>query len=189
MQLAVRRCKLPYILVEKPPPPLSSKWPQPSLDCGPNSSARWQLLTEVQNIRAELAQQALSKCPDTKVVLSGYSQGGQLVHNAAKLLPAKTAEKIAAAVTFGDPGTQTPLLSLSTSRPIGNQLRRLADHETPPDNGQAFANIPAGNGKIYCHPLDNICQNGVIITAFHYSYSTQYVPAAADFVSSKLQQK
>ncbi|KAI7780484.1 cutinase [Diaporthe eres] len=106
---------------------------------------------------AELAQQALSKCPNTKVVLSGYSQGGQLVHNAAKLLPADTAQKIAAAVTFGDP-----------------------------DNGQSFANIPAGNAKIYCHPLDNICQNGYLITAFHYSYSTQYVPAAADFVASKL---
>jgi hypothetical protein len=38
--------------------------------------------------------------------LSGYSQGGQLVHNAAKLLPAETAQKIAGAVTFGDPGTQ-----------------------------------------------------------------------------------
>lgn len=58
----------------------------------------------MRNIRAQLAQQALSQCPDTKVVLSGYSQGGQLVHNAAKLLPAKTAGKVAAAVTFGDPG-------------------------------------------------------------------------------------
>ncbi|KAG8156444.1 hypothetical protein KVR01_013678 [Diaporthe batatas] len=109
---------------------------------------------------AELAQQALSRCPTTKVVLSGYSQGGQLVHNAAKLLPAEAAQKIAGAVTFGDP-----------------------------DNGQSFANIPPGSGKIYCHPLDNICQNGVLITPFHYSYSTQYVPAAADFVASTLSGK
>ncbi|KAH8746228.1 cutinase, partial [Diaporthe sp. PMI_573] len=111
----------------------------------------------VPGCRAQLAQQALSKCPDTKVVLSGYSQGGKLVHNAAKLLPAETAQKIAGAVTFGDQ-----------------------------DNGQSFANIPAGSGKIYCHPLDNICQNGVLITPFHYSYSSQYVPAAADFVASRL---
>lgn len=55
-----------------------------------------------------------------------------------------------------------------------------------PDNGQSFSNIPAGNCKIFCHPLDNICQNGYLITPFHYSYSTQYVPAAADFVASKL---
>lgn len=64
-----------------------------------------QWLIESGNIRAQLAQQALSQCPNTKVILSGYSQGGQLVHNAAKLLPAETAQKIAGAVTFGDPGT------------------------------------------------------------------------------------
>lgn len=100
-------------------------WPQSSDDCGPKSSPKGQWLTERCTIRAELAQQALSKCPDTKVVLSGYSQGGQLVHNAAKLLPAKTAEKIAAAVTFGDPGTQMPSLSLSSSHPLVNQAAAL----------------------------------------------------------------
>ncbi|KAJ0114202.1 cutinase [Diaporthe amygdali] len=106
---------------------------------------------------AQLAQQAFSQCPNTKVILSGYSQGGQLVHNAAKLMPADIAGKIAGAVTFGDP-----------------------------DNGQSFTNIPAANCKIYCNPFDNICQNGYLITAFHYSYSTQYVPSAADFVASKM---
>ena len=32
---------------------------------------------------ASLAVRAEKQCPDTAVVLSGYSQGGQLVHNAA----------------------------------------------------------------------------------------------------------
>ena len=31
-----------------------------------------------------LAQQAVSQCPNTKVVLSGYSQGGFVVHVAAE---------------------------------------------------------------------------------------------------------
>jgi len=47
--------------------------------------------------------QAIQKCPATKVVISGYSQGGQLVHNAAAQLPASVTAKIAAAVVFGDP--------------------------------------------------------------------------------------
>ncbi|KAL0934490.1 cutinase [Colletotrichum truncatum] len=42
----------------------------------------------------------LSKCPDTKLILTGYSQGGMVVHNAAKKLSGKP---IVAAVTFGDP--------------------------------------------------------------------------------------
>lgn len=147
-----------------------------------------QWLIETVNIRAQLAQQALSQCPDTKVVLGGYSQGGQLVHNAAKQLPAETAQKIAAAVTFGDPGTQILLLPFSYHSPCRQSPGRLADLETQ-DNGQSFANIPAGAGKIFCNPFDNICQNGYLITPFHYSYATQYVPGAADFVAAKLPQQ
>ena len=51
----------------------------------------------------------MTKCPNTKVIMSGYSQGGQLVHNAAKQLPAATASKVAGAVIFGDPGKSSPL--------------------------------------------------------------------------------
>jgi poly(3-hydroxyalkanoate) synthetase len=54
---------------------------------------------------------ALETCPNTKVVMSGYSQGGQLVHNAAKLLPASTMAKVSSVVIFGDPG------KISSSKP------------------------------------------------------------------------
>ena len=37
---------------------------------------------------AGLVEEAATKCPDTKIVMSGYSQGGQLVHNAADQLSA-----------------------------------------------------------------------------------------------------
>ncbi|KAL9091539.1 MAG: hypothetical protein Q9159_001399 [Coniocarpon cinnabarinum] len=40
-----------------------------------------------------------ASCPQTKIVLSGYSQGGWLVHTTARQL----GKPIAAAVTFGDP--------------------------------------------------------------------------------------
>lgn len=35
-----------------------------------------------------LVQQALQQCPDTKIVLSGYSQGGLVVHKSASSLAA-----------------------------------------------------------------------------------------------------
>ncbi|KAF5494432.1 Cutinase [Colletotrichum siamense] len=44
-----------------------------------------------------------NKCPRAKVVVSGYSQGAQLVHNAMKKLKNTTLEGIDAVVTFGDP--------------------------------------------------------------------------------------
>ncbi|KAJ0164870.1 Cutinase [Colletotrichum tanaceti] len=47
------------------------------------------------------AKQWLSKCPQTKLVLTGYSQGGMVVHNAAKKIGA--GKGVVAAVTFGDP--------------------------------------------------------------------------------------
>ncbi|PTU20418.1 hypothetical protein P175DRAFT_0481787 [Aspergillus ochraceoroseus IBT 24754] len=47
-----------------------------------------------------LVEKAISQCPDTKILLGGYSQGAMVVHNAASKLPAG---KVVGAVTFGDP--------------------------------------------------------------------------------------
>lgn len=43
---------------------------------------------------AAMVATAASKCPDTKIVMAGYSQGGQLVHNAAAMLPADMMAKV-----------------------------------------------------------------------------------------------
>lgn len=43
---------------------------------------------------AKLVGDAITKCPDTKVVMSGYSQGAQLVHNAGMMLSAADAAKV-----------------------------------------------------------------------------------------------
>ncbi|KAK7948627.1 cutinase precursor [Apiospora aurea] len=102
---------------------------------------------------AQLVQQALAKCPDTKVVLSGYSQGGQLVHNAAKQLPAATASKVAGAVIFGDP-----------------------------DNGQAVQGISKDKTKVICHQGDNICAGGNLILQPHLTYG-QDANTAAQFAA------
>ena len=65
--------------------------------------------------RASLVEMALKTCPNTQVVLSGCSQGGQLVHNAAELLPAATTAKLMA-VTFGDPFSHKPVQGVPAAK-------------------------------------------------------------------------
>ncbi|KAF7877081.1 uncharacterized protein EAF02_008301 [Botrytis sinoallii] len=99
---------------------------------------------------ASMVTSTLSSCPDTKVVISGYSQGGQLVHNAAKLLPADITAKISSAVIFGDP-----------------------------DNGDAVQGVSADRTDIICHAGDNICQGGSLILMAHLTYGMDATAAAA----------
>ncbi|KAF5856209.1 hypothetical protein ETB97_007710 [Aspergillus alliaceus] len=62
---------------------------------------------------AELIQQAKKQCPDTKVVLGGYSQGAMVVHNAASKVGA---DAISGAVLFGDPFKMQGVGKLDTSK-------------------------------------------------------------------------
>jgi len=103
---------------------------------------------------ASLVEQAMTQCPSSKVVMSGYSQGGQLVHNAAAQLPASVTANVAAAVIFGDP-----------------------------DNGTAVQGVPAARTDIICHAGDNICQHGDLILPAHLTYGED-AGSAADFVVS-----
>jgi len=103
---------------------------------------------------ASLVERAEAQCPDTKVLLSGYSQGGQLVHNAAKLLTASQSNMVAAVVIFGDP-----------------------------DDGQAVGSIPSNKVDIFCAVGDDICAGGDLILPPHLSYGAD-APAAASFVVS-----
>ncbi|OGM45344.1 cutinase precursor [Aspergillus bombycis] len=100
---------------------------------------------------ASQASDILSKCPDTKLVMSGYSQGCQIVHNAVEQLPAETASKISSVLLFGDPY-----------------------------KGKAFPNVDASRVHTVCHAGDTICENSVIILPAHLTYAVD-VAAAADF--------
>ncbi|KAL8690628.1 MAG: hypothetical protein Q9218_003962 [Villophora microphyllina] len=60
-------------------------------------------------LMTSLAQQALQQCPSTKIVLSGYSQGGFVVHKAGSSL---SATPPAAAVIFGDPQNGSPVANV-----------------------------------------------------------------------------
>ena len=102
-----------------------------------------------------MIQTTMTKCPNTKIVMSGYSQGGQLVHNAAKLLPAKTMAAVSSVVIFGDP-----------------------------NDGQAVTGASAAKTKVICHAGDNICDHGDLILLPHLTYS-ENAGEAATFVAAQ----
>ncbi|KAL8741489.1 MAG: hypothetical protein Q9190_005911 [Brigantiaea leucoxantha] len=111
---------------------------------------------------ASLVGQAVSQCPSTQIVLSGYSQGGQLVHNAAKKLSADLTSKVSSVVIFGDPY-----------------------------NGQAVGSIPSSKVDEICASGDSICSRGGSSGggggaggSGHLSYGN-YASQAAAFVKSK----
>ncbi|KAK1992715.1 cutinase [Colletotrichum falcatum] len=104
-----------------------------------------------------LVARAVTQCPDTKIVLSGYSQGGQVVHNTANKLTAAQIARISAVLIFGDPF-----------------------------DGQPVGLIPSSKVKIICHEGDNICDGGILITADHRNYEEDAIPAAA-FVAGLVQ--
>ncbi len=52
---------------------------------------------------AQLLEQAASQCPDTQIVLSGYSQGAIVVHLGEALVSAEVAARIAAVVSKINP--------------------------------------------------------------------------------------
>ncbi|KAK1573646.1 cutinase [Colletotrichum navitas] len=106
---------------------------------------------------ANLIAQAVTQCPNTKIVISGYSQGAQLVHNAANKLTAAQTARISAVLVFGDPF-----------------------------KGRAVGTVPASKVKIVCHDGDNICDGGIIITSQHTNYEDDAV-SAATFVAGLVQ--
>ncbi|CEI65382.1 hypothetical protein FVEN_g6198 [Fusarium venenatum] len=106
---------------------------------------------------ASLVTEAAKKCPKTKIVMSGYSQGAMLVHNAARALPAETTAKVAAVLNFGDPFQR-----------------------------QAIQGVSADKVKIICHAGDGVCAGTAAITPDHLTYSKD-AGAAAEFVASKVQ--
>ncbi|KAF8214966.1 cutinase [Mycena galopus ATCC 62051] len=103
-----------------------------------------------------LLTNAASSCPNAALVTSGYSQGGQLVHNSAELLSASVLSRIKAAVIFGDP-----------------------------DDGEAVAGVSAANTDVICHVGDDICLHGDLILEPHLTYGMD-TPAAAAFIASKV---
>jgi Cutinase len=82
------------------------------------------------------------------------SQGAQVVHLGAKLLPAATAAKVRAAVLFGDPY-----------------------------RGQALQAISPDSVVTYCFETDLICDGAPVVLPAHLAYGVYAAPAAGFVVA------
>lgn len=112
-------------------------------------------------------QEALSKCPDTQIVLSGYSQGAMLVHNTMGALNTTAAASVKACVTFGDPFV-----------------------------GEAIKNFASADWKSFCATDDPVCDSGAAMspasggttsasTLSHLGYGAD-TQTAATFIKGKV---
>ncbi|KAH7383696.1 cutinase-domain-containing protein [Cadophora sp. MPI-SDFR-AT-0126] len=98
---------------------------------------------------ATLINNTLSTCPGTPLLLSGYSQGAQLVHLATTSLPSNTTSKIASIVLFGDP-----------------------------NNGTVIQGVESARVRTFCHAGDDICKGGDAVLKDHLTYAKDARTAA-----------
>ncbi|KAH8664764.1 catalytic core domain of acetyl xylan esterase from Trichoderma Reesei [Ilyonectria robusta] len=130
-----------------------------------------------------------SRCPTTKLVLVGYSQGGQIFDNAfcgggdpnqglsntAVLLSASAVNMVKAAIFMGDPRYIYGLpYEVGTCRAKGFDPRPAG-----------FSCPSASKIQSYCDSQDPYCCNGND-AAHHQQYGSIYGQAALQFVNAKL---
>ncbi|PPR02008.1 hypothetical protein CVT24_011131 [Panaeolus cyanescens] len=95
-------------------------------------------------------------CPNTKIVISGYSQGAQVTHLAAARLSSTVQNRVVAVVTFGDPYRDRALPGVLQSR-----------------------------RKTFCAYGDLICEGQPIVLAPHLTYGAD-AGEAASFVAARV---
>jgi cutinase len=120
-------------------------------------------------------QDTAAKCPKTKLVLGGYSQGAAVMDVVATSpiaglgynapLPAAIVPRIAAIVVFGNPSAR-----------LGQPLTRMS-----PDFGARTADL--------CNTNDPICSTGQDFNAHVHYPESGLVKVAAKWVSSHVQQR
>ncbi|QSZ34688.1 hypothetical protein DSL72_007543 [Monilinia vaccinii-corymbosi] len=104
---------------------------------------------------ASTINSAYAACPKTHLTVAGYSQGGQVLHNALGLLAPETAKWISSVVIFGDP-----------------------------HSGKVIPNVDASKVDTVCHKDDDVCVNGDIILPTHLTYARDAQAAAAFVVAA-----
>ncbi|TID20579.1 hypothetical protein E2P81_ATG05214 [Venturia nashicola] len=109
----------------------------------------------------KMFKMADSKCPSSKIVFGGYSQGTAVMHNVVGALPAAIKQKIPAGVLFGD-------------------TRNKQDHGQVP-------NYPKDQVMIFCDAEDGVCGGALKVTNAHMVYVRNGDgPKAIAFLKGKL---
>jgi cutinase len=112
-------------------------------------------------------QTMVANCPNTKLVLSGYSQGASVIEMSTDSLPPQVADHVAAVALFGTP-TSTYAGTL-----MGNPLPVLAPSYRP-------------KSIDLCVPEDIICAEGGNMAAHLMYVQTGMPDKAAQFAASRL---
>jgi cutinase len=111
-------------------------------------------------------QGTAANCPNTKIVLGGYSQGAGVMDITSHRLSAPVASRVAAVALFGNPQS--------------SYAKSLSDNQIPAiDASYSPKTIDI------CLPNDNICAEGGSIIA-HLGYVPDSTNQAATFVAGKL---
>ncbi len=113
-------------------------------------------------------QGTVANCPNTKIVLGGYSQGSTVIDLATQAMPAPVAGHVAAIALFGEPTSQ-----FSSALWGGQPL-------------PAINPVYSGKTISLCAPDDPICSSGGNIMA-HVSYIQDgMTDQAAGYVADRL---
>lgn len=113
-------------------------------------------------------QSMAANCPNTRMVLGGYSQGAAVIDLAASAAPAQVADKVAAVADFGGP--RSSFADTLSAGPL-----------------PAISPLYAGKTIDMCVPNDPICFEGGWDMRAHGAYvQTGMVNAAAGYAASRL---
>ena len=111
-----------------------------------------------------------ANCPNTRMVLGGYSQGALVMDLATSAMPANVANNVAAVAVFGNPS------------PNGSLARRLSAGRSMPGIGPLYV----GKTIDMCMPGDPICTDGVGMGPHGQYVQSGMTNQAATFAAGRL---